>query len=92
MNAPTGSTSCPRRSARRSSRPAASGGWGSSSTGRRTCFPVNYAADATGKILYRTTADSLLATVGGQSVVFEVDGFDETAKTRLERLRPRRGT
>ena len=44
-------------------------------------LPVNYAADATGKILYRTAGDSLLATVAGQSVVFEVDGFDENAKT-----------
>ncbi len=44
-------------------------------------LPVNYAADATGKILYRTAGDSLLATVAGQSVVFEVDGFDVKAKT-----------
>ena len=44
-------------------------------------LPVNYAADATGEILYRTAAESLLATVGGKSVVFEVDGFDETAKS-----------
>ncbi len=53
-------------------------------------LPVNYAADATGEVVYRTAGDSLLATVAGQSVVFEVDGFDEKAKTRLERLRPRR--
>ncbi len=44
-------------------------------------LPVNYASDATGEILFRTAAESLLATVGGQTVVFEVDGFDETAKT-----------
>jgi uncharacterized protein len=44
-------------------------------------LPVNYAADATGKILYRTAGGSLLATVAGKSVVFEVDGFDEKAKT-----------
>lgn len=44
-------------------------------------LPVNYAADATGEILYRTTAGSLLASVGGQSVVFEVDGFDQSARS-----------
>jgi nitroimidazol reductase NimA-like FMN-containing flavoprotein (pyridoxamine 5'-phosphate oxidase superfamily) len=44
-------------------------------------LPVNYAADATGKVVYRTAGDSLLATVAGKSVVFEVDGFDEKAKT-----------
>jgi nitroimidazol reductase NimA-like FMN-containing flavoprotein (pyridoxamine 5'-phosphate oxidase superfamily) len=44
-------------------------------------LPVNYAADATGEILYRTAGESLLATVDGQSIVFEVDGFDEKAKT-----------
>ncbi len=44
-------------------------------------LPVNYAADATGEILYRTAGDSLLASVSGQSVVFEVDGFDEKAQT-----------
>jgi uncharacterized protein len=43
-------------------------------------LPVNYASDATGQILYRTTGESLLANVDGQTVVFEVDGFDETAK------------
>ncbi len=44
-------------------------------------LPVNYASDATGQILYRTTGESLLARVEGQAVVFEVDGFDETSKT-----------
>ena len=44
-------------------------------------LPVNYAADATGEILYRTAGESLLATVAGQSIVFEVDGFDEKAKS-----------
>jgi nitroimidazol reductase NimA-like FMN-containing flavoprotein (pyridoxamine 5'-phosphate oxidase superfamily) len=44
-------------------------------------LPVNYAADAMGEILYRTAGESLLATVGGQSIVFEIDGFDEKAKT-----------
>ena len=44
-------------------------------------IPVNYAADATGRIVYRTAGESLLATVAGQPVVFEVDGFDEKAKT-----------
>ena len=44
-------------------------------------LPVNYAADATGEVLYRTAGESLLATVAGQSIVFEVDGFDEKAKT-----------
>jgi len=44
-------------------------------------LPVNYASDATGKVLYRTAGDSLLASVGGQPVVFEVDGFDEKTQT-----------
>jgi nitroimidazol reductase NimA-like FMN-containing flavoprotein (pyridoxamine 5'-phosphate oxidase superfamily) len=44
-------------------------------------LPVNYAADTTCEVLYRTVGESLLATVAGQSVVFEVDGFDEKAKT-----------
>ena len=44
-------------------------------------LPVNYTADATGEILYRTARESLLATVGGRSVVFEVDGFDESTRT-----------
>ncbi len=49
--------------------------------GRIHVLPVNYSADATGEILYRTEDESLLARVGGQSVVFEVDGYDEEHKT-----------
>jgi nitroimidazol reductase NimA-like FMN-containing flavoprotein (pyridoxamine 5'-phosphate oxidase superfamily) len=51
-----------------------SGGW-------PHVLPVNYAADTTCEVLYRTVGESLLASVAGQSVVFEVDGFDEKAQT-----------
>ena len=49
--------------------------------GRVHVLPVNYSADATGECLYRTEDESLLVRVAGQSVVFEVDGFDETHQT-----------
>ena len=44
-------------------------------------LPVNYSADATGEVLYRTEEGALLASVGGSAVVFEIDGFDEQHKT-----------
>ena len=43
-------------------------------------LPVNYACDATGLVVFRTISGTLLSRVDGQPVVFEVDGFDETAK------------
>jgi hypothetical protein len=49
--------------------------------GRVHVLPVNYSADATGEVLYRTEDTSLLSRVNGASVVFEVDGFDEHQKT-----------
>ena len=39
-------------------------------------LPVNYASEATGRVVYRTMQGTLLSTVAGQQVVFEVDGFD----------------
>lgn len=44
-------------------------------------LPVNYAADATGEVMYRTQEGTGLATVGGQQVVFEIDGFDAASHT-----------
>jgi len=40
-------------------------------------LPVNYGVDRDGSIVFRTTSQSVLAGVGGQTVVFEVDGYDE---------------
>jgi uncharacterized protein len=34
--------------------------------------------DRDGSIVFRTTSQSVLAAVGGQTAVFEVDGYDET--------------
>jgi len=39
-------------------------------------LPVNYASEATGLVVFRTMQGTLLSTVAGQRVVFEVDGFD----------------
>ena len=81
MNAPTqlGALSQAECTAKLASGLRRAGG-ASSSHGSPHVLPVNYAADATGEILYRTAGEcSLLASVSGQSVVFEVDGFDEKA-------------
>jgi nitroimidazol reductase NimA-like FMN-containing flavoprotein (pyridoxamine 5'-phosphate oxidase superfamily) len=40
-------------------------------------LPVNYGVDRDGSIVFRTTSQSVLAGVGGQTVVFEVDGYEE---------------
>jgi nitroimidazol reductase NimA-like FMN-containing flavoprotein (pyridoxamine 5'-phosphate oxidase superfamily) len=44
--------------------------------GRPEILPVNYGADRTGCVLFRTGERSSLTTIDGHAVVFEVDGFD----------------
>ena len=39
-------------------------------------LPVNYASEATGMVVFRTMQGTLLSTIAGQRVVFEIDGFD----------------
>jgi uncharacterized protein len=46
-------------------------------SGHPHVLPVNYAADDDGAVVFRTAGHSVLTHVAGQSVVFEVDGFDE---------------
>jgi nitroimidazol reductase NimA-like FMN-containing flavoprotein (pyridoxamine 5'-phosphate oxidase superfamily) len=41
-------------------------------------LPVNYGVDRDGSIVFRTTSQSVLVAVAGQTAVFEVDGYDET--------------
>jgi nitroimidazol reductase NimA-like FMN-containing flavoprotein (pyridoxamine 5'-phosphate oxidase superfamily) len=43
-------------------------------------LPVNYASDDDGAVAFRTSPQSVLATIAGQVAVFEVDGYDETHK------------
>jgi uncharacterized protein len=43
-------------------------------------LPVNYGVDEDGSVVFRTTSESVLATIGGQTAVFEVDGYDEAHK------------
>jgi uncharacterized protein len=44
-------------------------------------LPVNYAVDADGTVVFRTTVDGLLSRIGGRQAVFEADGFDLTSRT-----------
>src|SRR5215208_5905084 len=44
-------------------------------------LPVNYAVDADGTVVFRTTVDGLLTRIGGRQAVFEADGFDLTSRT-----------
>ena len=44
--------------------------------GRPHVLPVNYAADDSGVVVFRTGAGSLLMAVSRQDVAFEVDGLD----------------
>jgi nitroimidazol reductase NimA-like FMN-containing flavoprotein (pyridoxamine 5'-phosphate oxidase superfamily) len=50
-------------------------------SGQPHVLPVNYTADRDGSVVFRTTPDSILATVAGKPVAFEVDGFDERHRT-----------
>ncbi len=49
--------------------------------GRPQVLPVNYAADDTGVVVFRTSANSILMAIAMQAVVFEVDGLDEAHRT-----------
>jgi nitroimidazol reductase NimA-like FMN-containing flavoprotein (pyridoxamine 5'-phosphate oxidase superfamily) len=49
--------------------------------GRPQALPVNYAVDAEGAVVFRTTPRSILTAIDGQPVVFEVDGFDARLRT-----------
>ena len=49
--------------------------------GRPQVLPVNYAADDTGVVVFRTSANSSLMAIAMQPVVFEVDGLDEAHRT-----------
>ena len=51
------------------------------SDGQPHVLPVNYVASDAGEVVFRTTEDSVLAAVAGESAVFEIDGYDEQAKT-----------
>jgi nitroimidazol reductase NimA-like FMN-containing flavoprotein (pyridoxamine 5'-phosphate oxidase superfamily) len=44
-------------------------------------LPVNYAVDADGTVVFRTTVDGVLARLAGRQAVFEVDGFDIASRT-----------
>jgi nitroimidazol reductase NimA-like FMN-containing flavoprotein (pyridoxamine 5'-phosphate oxidase superfamily) len=44
--------------------------------GRPHVLPVNYAADESGVVVFRTGAGSLLMAASRQDVAFEVDGLD----------------
>jgi nitroimidazol reductase NimA-like FMN-containing flavoprotein (pyridoxamine 5'-phosphate oxidase superfamily) len=49
--------------------------------GQPQVLPVNYSADADGAVAFRTTAHSILTSVAGHRVAFEVDGFDERERS-----------
>jgi nitroimidazol reductase NimA-like FMN-containing flavoprotein (pyridoxamine 5'-phosphate oxidase superfamily) len=49
--------------------------------GRPQVLPVNYAADDSGVVVFRTSANSILTAIAMQAVVFEVDGLDEAHRT-----------
>jgi nitroimidazol reductase NimA-like FMN-containing flavoprotein (pyridoxamine 5'-phosphate oxidase superfamily) len=51
------------------------------SDGRPHVLPVNYVASDAGEIVFRTTAGSVLTAVAGQAAAFEIDGYDERART-----------
>ena len=51
------------------------------SGGEPHVLPVNFAADAEGRVVFRTSADSLLTGIALSRATFEIDGFDETTRT-----------
>lgn len=51
------------------------------SGGEPHVLPVNFAADAEGRIVFRTSADSLLTEIALARAAFEIDGFDEKLRT-----------
>ena len=44
-------------------------------------LPVNFAVDADGTVVFRTSGDGVLAGLAGRQAVFEVDGFDPTSRS-----------
>ena len=59
------------------------------SDGQPHVLPVNYVASDAGEVVFRTTDGSVLTAVAGGPAVFEIDGYDEQSRDRMERLRPR---
>jgi nitroimidazol reductase NimA-like FMN-containing flavoprotein (pyridoxamine 5'-phosphate oxidase superfamily) len=51
------------------------------SDGRPQVLPVNYVASDAGEVVFRTTEGSVLTTVAGGPATFEIDGYDEQART-----------
>jgi uncharacterized protein len=51
------------------------------SDGRPQVLPVNYVASDTGEVVFRTTDSSVLTAVAGRPATFEIDGYDEEART-----------
>ena len=49
--------------------------------GRPHVLPVNYGADDSGVVVFRTGASSLLMAAARQDVAFEVDGVDVAVRT-----------
>ncbi len=49
--------------------------------GRVQVMPVNYTADLTGRIVFRTAPASVLNVAAGTEVTFEVDGVDPQRRT-----------
>jgi hypothetical protein len=48
---------------------------------RPEVLPVNYAADADGRVVFRSGPASVLSAIVGQPVVFEVDGADASRRS-----------
>ncbi len=44
-------------------------------------FPVNYAATDEGRVVFRTGDHSMLSSIEGTRVAFEIDGFDKKARS-----------
>ena len=51
------------------------------SNGQPHVLPVNYLASAAGEVVFRTTDGSVLTAVAGGPAAFEIDGYDEQART-----------
>jgi uncharacterized protein len=51
------------------------------SDGQPHVLPVNYLASDAGEIVFRTTDRSVLTAVAGGPAAFEIDGYDERART-----------
>ena len=51
------------------------------SDGQPHVLPVNYLASDAGEVVFRTTDGSVLTEVAGGPAAFEIDGYDEQART-----------